>query len=292
MPNTQPESYSRAGVEFSTWDTGADILDEPDYSAITKAVLGDAASGFLASDFYLTLKARHLMYSHSHSGIPQFHNGEMIDPGDCNGGSTDLSGVQNEMIGIKVANLGTAAAGTIYTLAATDPEPVTKAVIAGIGAVVSFIGGEFAKHHAQAIALEQRDICAAALRVNVLLDQIDSEYYAGSVSADQAGAALKNARDAYEQIVQPVQTGQKPSLNKRACNAACAELSYLDGLIYMRVHYLYPRQAPNPVTSTINNAASSINKAVSANPALAIGVGILLLITILLATGRKVAVVK
>lgn len=296
MPNTVQEVYDIRvkGRNDIVWDAGADILDESDYSAITKAVLGPAAHSVFVNDFYLTLKARFLIYSKNGNTAPQFRNGQIVDLGDCATASgINLSSLQNESIAFKAAALGGKVASQIYVAAAADPEPVTKAIIAGIGLAVSFIGGFFARHHAQAVAREQTDICAGSVRINYLLQQVDQDFLSGKVSASDAGQALANIRAAFEQAVAGVQTGATLASTggiKSKCNAACATVSYLDGLIYMRNNYLYPRQAPNPITSTINNAASTVSKAIAANPGKSLGIGAVVvgLLALLALKGKKV----
>jgi len=108
--------------------------------------------------------------------------------------------------GISRSTLGTTnqIAGGFVKAAAVDPEPISKTILAGIGKLVGFIGGIFGGHHAAAVAREQATLCAAIPATNQALMQIDSDFFSGKITKDQAFSALDDLYQNFTQEVQPV----------------------------------------------------------------------------------------
>jgi hypothetical protein len=288
------QSQEKFFVQNITWDDGADILTESDYSAIIAKVdpglntakrLGQREY----TQLYWSLKARHFIYSHSSYGMPQFHNGVTLSLGDCQGGAANIntSGLQT------ASEIGKGLA----VAAAYDPEPISKAILGialSIDKLFTFIFG----HHAQAVALEQKDICIATVNVNNLLDAIDNAFYRGQIPQAQAIQNLENMQSALHIGVAPVE--KSGAHGSSSCNEACVIETIYQGLLLERMNYLYPQHTsgllggllPTPISNVLSEFGTGVSSVIGSvsggSIKISANAGILLLIfLIFLGVGIK-----
>src|SRR5882724_11546488 len=79
-----------------TWDPGVDPVSESQYAEVQKKVFPDAWPS-AADGFHWSLKARHIIFSHTNDGVAYFNNGVMTKPNDCGSGGTNLGGTGTEL---------------------------------------------------------------------------------------------------------------------------------------------------------------------------------------------------
>jgi hypothetical protein len=170
-----------------------------------------------------------------------------------------------------VAKTAGTVASTIPLLAAT-PIPIIGPIIAGIGALVGFVTGIFSKHHAQAVAGEQADICSAIPKINAILQQIDAGLAAGSISPSQA-------QSAYSTLQTQLASALKQHTTFKTGDALWAFNLALTGILQVRNQDLQngvlTSGAPGPWTpagaSALGSIASALGLSPSAMPWLVLG---------------------
>lgn len=141
-------------------------------------------------------------------------SGRMATPdsstcGSVGSGSNTVKLVQTGAgLALTGASIGLTAAGAI-TAAALAPWTL------GISALIGIFPMIF-QHHAQAVALENRTICAAVPAANNALDVIIQAVASGAATPQQAIAALQSVESDFGSQVAPI---LKSSSSK--CNAAC-----------------------------------------------------------------------
>lgn len=240
-----------------TWDAGADTITDAEYGQILSSIFPEAWPS-AAIDFHYTLKARHFIYSHSSQGDPLVHNGFITQNSDCAGGGRTNFDESTRAQGVVETGLSL---GVKF-----DPEPISKTILGIVAGVMGFI----TKHHAQAVALEQKDICQATIYANQGFDVIDAGFYSGEMTQTQANTALRNLHLEFDSIVHPVETAS--GRTKSSCNAACVNSLFLQGLVKLRTDYLYPQYVfpsaisvvlPTAITGAVSGAGSAISDAVN-----------------------------
>lgn len=258
-------------AQYISWDYGTDPLTENDYNAIAASINTsdiDVRHDLTVERIKWSFKARHFIY-YKGSGYPSFHNGQVTSWGDCGTGGVNLGGTGTALQALGDIQKGSSYAGLAVGTAASLSHagvgavaglahlaPILGPIGIGIALVIAPLAFVFA-HHAKAVALEQNDLCGAFRKVNPLLDDIDANFYAGNITADQAAQGLDYLRQDITHLLQDI---------RKSCNAACVMLHELDGQINMRTKYLYPKWIiAHPVISLSNpasipaNAASAIN---------------------------------
>jgi len=127
-------------------------------------------------------------------GVSQGGNIKLIQTG----GSLALTGLQ---IGLTTSGVVTAAALAPFTM--------------GISALIGLFP-LFFQHHAQAVALEQKTICAAVPAANNLLQVIDQAVRSGQIDAAHGISALQSLENDFANTVAAILKDDSSH-----CNAAC-----------------------------------------------------------------------
>lgn len=255
-------------AQYISWDYGTDPLTENDYNAIAASINTsdiDVRHDLTIERIKWSFKARHFIY-YKGSGYPSFHNGQVTSWGDCGTGGVNLGGTGTALQALGDIQKGSSYAGLAVGTAASLSHagvgavaglahlaPILGPIGIGIALVIAPLAFVFA-HHAKAVALEQNDLCGAFRKVNPLLDDIDANFYAGNITADQAAQGLDYLRQDITHLLQDI---------RKSCNAACVMLHELDGQIVMRTKYLYPKWLlahPLNAISSVSNAVSAVTK--------------------------------
>lgn len=217
--------YSYPGISVST-----DINSL--YALVSQRNAPPGVEKSFATFCEASLRARGLLYYKS-------------SVGDCG------SAVGSPTAGInsgQIAGLtGTAASGVIGGLGAAGA--LSGPATLGIGSAVSLaIAGiaDIFTHHAQAVANEQRTICAVANYFNPLVRQIDQAVMRGSITADQGLVFIR-------QVAQQAINGLGSIVKNSPCNAACQFIGVLKAHIDFAASF-YPLIAPY---ASIGNAPGS-----------------------------------
>lgn len=129
---------------------------------------------------------------------------------------------------------------------AFDPEPISRGILAGIGAITGFFTGA---HHAQAVLTEQTRLCGVANDWNGFAEAMEVGLSSGKVQLQDAMVQLKLV---YSTLVSEAQSIEKPY------NAAFHYHKALDALKIWNEEIVFPSLPPSSLsglTGTLPRAA-------------------------------------
>jgi hypothetical protein len=141
-----------------------------------------------------------------------------FNPSGCT--SIKPSGAQLVLTGVSGA---TAAASLALKLAAVAGP--AGLIVAGVGAAIQIFGALFA-HHAQAVALEQKTVCAAVPAASDSITAITQAVQNGTVPPQTGIQMLQNLQAQFAQQVSPIIKN-----NSSQCNAACVWVKMLQAIV-------------------------------------------------------------
>jgi hypothetical protein len=147
-------------------------------------------------------------------------NGNFVafNPTGCTG--IQPSGAQLALVG---ASAGSSAAKLALTLAGVAGP--AGLIVAGIGAAINIFGALFS-HHAQAVALEQKTVCAAVPAASDSITAITQAVQNGTVPPQTGIQMLQNLQAQFSQQVAPIIKN-----NSSQCNAACVWVKMLQAIV-------------------------------------------------------------
>jgi hypothetical protein len=142
----------------------------------------------------------------------------------CTTGVIPQSGVQRT-----TSILRTAGAAAVKFAPMTGPAAPFVLIGGAIAAVFGTIFGRILGGHAHAVAAEQTALCQAVPTANQFLQQIDTAFQSGQVSAAEASGLVDQVLQQYAQGVAGIikRTGS-------ACNAACVYARILEAIVAKR----------------------------------------------------------
>jgi len=186
MSNYTVQSYlTKAGLS-SAFDPNDPLTDT--YANLVALYHDPAKNGQVSMFIESCLRARRIIYWKN-------------TPGDC-GTQTQVNiGTTNKIV------------GTIQSLSAKDPEPISHAILS----VAGFITGIFGAHHAAAVQKEQTTLCEVALYFNTYCQQVIQQGTTGNDAKKIFTQVRDNAKSAVAAIEKP-------------CNAGCFVHHTLDAL--------------------------------------------------------------
>src|SRR6266852_1733989 len=154
-------------------------------------------------------------------------------PGDCTGGS---SGVYSPSTSVKAST-------ALAQVASTDPEPISRDVLA----VGSSIFGIFGQAHTAAVANEQTTLCQAAIDYNSFASYAEAGLQNGATPLQAALASLP-------QVVGQIET--RIAGIEQPVNAAYGVHKALDALALMNKELVYPSLVNTPSLSVVTTPGS------------------------------------
>lgn len=141
--------------------------------------------------------------------------------------------------------------------------PATFGITIAIAGITALFGTIFS-HHAQAVATENRILCASGPAANNYLQIIDQAVQSGKATPAQAKQALQSLLADYTSTVQPIIKN-----NSGQCNAACVELKELTAIVAYKSS-LYDDMANAAATSSAAGAGPTSAPAVASGSTLQI----------------------
>lgn len=189
-------------------------------------------------------------------------------PGDCPLATKVSSGNVGADIS-RIGGFGALGASTVAT-GASIAGIAGKAVASVAGEAASVIGlaalpftiwGIFSAHHAQAVAVEQTDLCAVASQVNSVWQNIDAAVASGSMTATQAISYLTQLQATVKQFLSQI---------TQDCNAACVSTRAINCVNDFRT-YLY-KNAQQSIPGIGGSAQQIASGLVQSNGAVIAGI--------------------
>jgi len=139
--------------------------------------------------------------------------------------------------------------------------PATFGITIAIAGITALFGTIFS-HHAQAVATENRILCASGPAANNYLQIIDQAVATGKATPAQAKQALQSLLADYTSTVQPIIKN-----NSGQCNAACVELKELTAIVAYKSS-VYDDMANAAATSSAAGAGPTSAPAVASGSTL------------------------
>lgn len=200
-----------------------------------------ASAGARSSDFTMcyvlaVLRARRLIYW---KASPPGVSPDGSSTGDCGSAGVNLTGSASTSLAIGHG---------IGSTAALDPEPISKSILSGVAAIFSVFGAA----HAQAVADEQKGLCAVTVSYNRSATQIEQAVKQGLLTSDQAFSLLTNICDQLDQYLAP--------LAKTSGDFAAGFRIALKALLSYNQEIVFPDLAPSinvPILTPVISAITS-----------------------------------
>jgi hypothetical protein len=176
-------------------------------------------------------------------------------PASCTGQGGAPSGARLAQVA-GVASGAATKIGLLIPALATGPGAI---VVAGVAAAINIFGALFA-HHGQAVAAEQRAICASVPAAMDGLTAIEQAVSDGTITPAEGITMLNNLQSQFLQTIGPVTKN-----NSSQCNAGCVWTKMMNAIVLELTSQWQNMAAPQSPNAATGSAASS-GSAVSTTP--------------------------